>query len=84
MPALRNKIEDINDLSLFFLKLINNENYSKKFLSPNGMVLLKKYLWPGNIRELKNVVERLCLLSSTDEIPNSLISKVISEDNYLH
>ena len=82
MPALRNKIEDINDLSLFFLKLINNENYSKKFLSPNGMVLLKKYLWPGNIRELKNVVERLCLLSSTNEIPNSLISKVISEDNH--
>ena len=47
------------------------------------MLLLKKYLWPGNIRELKNVVERLCLLSSTTEIPNSLISKVLSEDNVL-
>ena len=79
MPALRNKIEDIKDLSLFFLKLINNKNHSEKFLSPNGMLLLKKYLWPGNIRELKNVVERLCLLSSTDEITNRLISKVISE-----
>ena len=83
MPALKDKIDDIINLSLFFLSGVKNDKGIKKSISHNGMLLLKKYLWPGNIRELKNVVERLCLLSSTTEIPNSLISKVLSEDNVL-
>ena len=44
------------------------------------MNLLKEHSWPGNIRELKNVIERICLLSSSEEIQTSLIKEVISED----
>jgi DNA-binding NtrC family response regulator len=49
------------------------------------MNLLKEHSWPGNIRELKNVIERICLLSSSEEIQTSLIKEVISEDRlYIH
>ena len=44
------------------------------------MNLLKEHSWPGNIRELKNIIERICLLSSSEEIQTSLIKEVISED----
>ena len=80
IPALRDRLEDIIELSIFFLNNIKNDNDINKTISSNGILLLKECLWPGNVRELKNVIERLCLLSSTNEIPNSLISKVISED----
>ena len=46
------------------------------------MNLLKDHSWPGNIRELKNVIERLCLLSSTDDISLNLIKEVLSEDRF--
>jgi DNA-binding NtrC family response regulator len=49
------------------------------------MNLLKEHSWPGNIRELKNVIERICLLSSSEEIQTSLIKEVISEDRlFIH
>ena len=44
------------------------------------MSLLKQYLWPGNIREFKNVIDRSCLLSSSDEISSRLISDILSEE----
>ena len=44
------------------------------------MSLLKQYLWPGNIREFKNVIDRLCLLSSSNEISPLLISEILSEE----
>ena len=82
LPSLKDRFEDIPDLTSSFLKA----NYSNTFINRNisyeGMNLLKDHSWPGNIRELKNVIERLCLLSSTDEIPLNLIKEVLSEDRF--
>ena len=82
MPSLKDRFEDIPDLTSAFL----NTNYSKTFINKSisyeGINLLKEHLWPGNIRELKNVIERLCLLSSTEEIPLNLIKEVLSEDRF--
>ena len=82
MPSLKDRFEDIPDLTSAFL----NNNYNNTFINRNisyeGMNLLKEHSWPGNIRELKNVVERLCLLSSTDEINLNLIKEVLSEDMF--
>ena len=44
------------------------------------MMLLKEYEWPGNIREFKNVIDRLCLLSVSEEISSLLITEVLSEE----
>ena len=82
LPSLKDRFEDIPDLTSAFL----NNNYNNTFINRNisyeGMNLLKEHSWPGNIRELKNVVERLCLLSSTDEINLNLIKEVLSEDMF--
>lgn len=69
IPPLRERKEDILPLCEYFIKI-----YNKKFgkdvlaLSKNASQLLLNYHWPGNIRELKNVIERAMILQSSDFI----------------
>ena len=56
---------------------------SKRSISYEGINLLKNYSWPGNIRELKNVIERICLLSSVESVEPTIIEEVLSEDRVL-
>ena len=82
LPSLKNRFEDIPDLSSTFLNTNYKNTFTMRKISYEGMNLLKEYSWPGNIRELKNVIERLCLLSSTEDIPLNLIKEVLSEDRF--
>lgn len=69
IPPLRKRPEDIPLLIEHFIKETIEENQlPPKSFSNQTIELLKYYAWPGNIRELKNVVERLCVLSLDDEI----------------
>lgn len=69
VPALRKRQEDIALLADFFLKKFNAETGRKiKGYTPDATEQLQKYLWPGNIRELKNVVERAVVLCRGTEI----------------
>ena len=60
LPPLRGRVEDVPFLVSHFLKTLNAK-YRKniKRLTPEAMSLLQSYLWPGNIRELRNVLERI-------------------------
>jgi len=80
IPSLKDRLEDISDLTISFLNKYSSDKNIYKFITHEGMNLLKEHSWPGNIRELKNVIERICLLSSSEEIQTSLIKEVISED----
>ena len=80
IPSLKDRFEDISDLTISFLNKYASDKNIHKFITHEGMNLLKEHSWPGNIRELKNVIERICLLSSSEEIQTSLIKEVISED----
>ena len=82
MPSLRDRFEDIPDLTTAFLNSNYKDKHINRLISYEGMNILKEYSWPGNIRELKNVIERLCLLSSTEDIPLNLIKEVLSEDRF--
>ena len=82
LPSLKDRFEDIPDLTSSFLKTNYNNKLINRTISYEGISLLKEYSWPGNIRELKNVIERLCFLSSTEEIPLALIKDVLSEDRF--
>ena len=65
VPALADRPEDIPDLVEKFLKSIAEEQGTKiKTIEPKALVLLQKHTWPGNIRELRNVIERLVILST--------------------
>ena len=63
VPSLINRLDDIPILSQYFVKLICKEQgLEKKEFSKEAFSKLKKYPWTGNVRELRNVVERLMIL----------------------
>lgn len=68
IPALRDRREDIAPLAEFFLDEINRKYSSNAWFSQDVMLYLRGYHWPGNIRELHNVVERAYMLSGRNEI----------------
>jgi DNA-binding NtrC family response regulator len=70
VPPLRERKEDIPLLARYYLAQFATRFKKKvvKSLSPETEELLKSYSWPGNIRELRNLVERLVVLESADEI----------------
>jgi two-component system response regulator AtoC len=71
IPPLRERGEDIPELSAFFLKkYCNKMSKSIAGFSPGAMEAIKHYRWPGNARELENVIERAVILSD-----NALIEK---------
>lgn len=61
IPPLRDHPEDIPILVEYFLQEYSPD--MPKHISPDAMTRLKKYRWPGNIRELKNVIERAVIMS---------------------
>jgi two-component system response regulator HydG len=69
VPALRNRIEDIELFSHFFREQANRE-VSKKidFISPEALSVLKQCYWKGNLRELKNTIRRAVLFAAGNTI----------------
>ena len=66
IPPLREKREDIPLLIEYFTK--NNPSFRNKQFSKEAIKILSEYSWPGNIRELQNILHRILLLSKTDTI----------------
>jgi transcriptional regulator with PAS, ATPase and Fis domain len=58
VPALRDRKEDIPSLAYTFLDELNQQYSRRLAISPDTLACLQRYSWPGNIRELKNVVGR--------------------------
>ncbi len=73
-PSLRDRMEDIQVLATHFLKKYNERlNKAISGISAEGMALLKKYNYPGNVRELENIIERTVALEAGSTIlPESL------------
>ena len=74
IPPLRESQEDFLPLALVLLKMFNQE-LKKNFLgfTPAAAEWLVRYSWPGNIRELKNVIERTMILAPEGEIDASAL-----------
>ncbi|WP_347548467.1 sigma 54-interacting transcriptional regulator [Pseudalkalibacillus hwajinpoensis] len=68
IPSLRERREEILHLSHHFLEDFNREYDTSKTLSIEVLDTLHDYQWPGNIRELKNLIERLVVITSSDQI----------------
>jgi len=68
-PALREKREDIPLLIDYFSKMFAEEdNFKVKAFSPEAMEAMVRYSWKGNVRELRNTVERLLIMTAGDRI----------------
>ncbi len=68
LPALRERREDIPLLAEHFIKGLNGKNSSAKSLPDETVHRLMQYSYPGNVRELKNLIERVFMLSENDVI----------------
>lgn len=79
VPALNNRREDIPLLVNHFAeKIAIEQGTAQKKFSPKAIVLLQEYDWTGNIRELRNVVERLIILGS-DKVTEKDVSLFASK-----
>lgn len=75
LPPLRERNKDILLLSKFFIdKFCDDNKIETKSLSKNAQQKLLSYSWPGNIRELKSVIELGLVMSSTNEIDSADLS----------
>jgi two-component system response regulator HydG len=76
LPPLRERKEDIPLLVVYFLKRLSEKfRQPVKKIDKSGMELLKNYHWPGNIRELENLLERLYVIASELQIETNLIAQ---------
>lgn len=81
IPPLRERGNDIELLVKYFLKNYQNPNYQPiTTINDDVMEIFYYYNWPGNIRELENVIERVCILTtngilSKDVLPSALVKK---------
>lgn len=81
VPALRERAEDVPLLVKHFLNQLSRENNLRpRQMTPAALDILKRYRWRGNIRELRNTVERLIIMTAGDaidvaDLPESLRSE---------
>ena len=74
VPALRERTEDVRPLSEYFLEeFCARNNFKPKSFAPEVFDELEDYSWPGNIRELRNTVERMAILSRGSVIDASAV-----------
>ena len=71
IPPLHEREEDIPLLAEYFLSQLNEKYHTQKVLSPQILKKFIDYNWPGNVRQLKNIVERLILVSPGDVLKDS-------------
>ena len=69
VPTLRERIEDVPQLARHFLEHACRRNRVRvKSIAPDGLARLTRHRWPGNIRELRNAMERVAILVSGDTV----------------
>ena len=75
VPPLRERREDIPALVRHFMKThVEEQGLRMKEVSPEAMAVFQQYEWPGNIRELRNLIERLMIMVPGDAITTSDLS----------
>ncbi len=79
VPPLRERKEDIPDLLRHFVGKISQEYGRNIGISKTAMAMLTRYDWPGNVREMENLIERLVIMADGDEIEASLLPSFLSE-----
>jgi two-component system response regulator AtoC len=76
MPPLRERRADIEELAAYFLEHYNRKyNCKAKPLSNELTSVFQKYHWPGNIRELENLIKRYVILGNEDVIAADLVAR---------
>ena len=78
LPPLRERIDDVADLVQHFLNAAQREGEPPKSVSPEAIRLMQNYNWPGNIRELENLVRRLSALYADEMISAEIVQNELN------
>lgn len=81
IPPLRHRKRDINSYAKMFLAEFSSKQGSHLKLSAEATKKLENYDWPGNIRELRNVMQRLVVLASGKVINGNFLSRVLAVES---
>lgn len=83
LPALRDRREDILPLAQHFIRKYSEENGRNisENMSPQVLSLLEGYYYPGNVRELENIIERAVVIAQTDEITVECLRPEVRDPN---
>ena len=76
-PALRERVDDIQLLSAFFLARAERDAGLQRIVTKEAEQLFRNYSWPGNVRQLENVVKRLSLTARASEITLTEVEQVL-------
>ncbi|MDB2407626.1 sigma-54 dependent transcriptional regulator [Jannaschia sp.] len=76
VPALRERVDDIPLLAMHFLSRAEREGGALRRFSTDAMGLIRSHPWPGNVRQLENIVRRLVATSPAEEIARSEVEAV--------
>ena len=84
IPALRERMEDLDGFIDYYLQMFNEKYHKDHVVSYEARQMMKRYSWPGNLRELSNIMEKLVVLSRQKEIqakdlPNSIFDLMHGE-----
>lgn len=77
VPALSERMEDIESIAFHFLRYFNTKYEMDKYFSEEALELLRAYHWPGNVRELQNIVERVVVTVNETLISSEHITSVL-------
>jgi DNA-binding NtrC family response regulator len=81
LPALRDRLQDVPELLRHYIDFYcAQENYPYRSFSIAAQNRLLHYTWPGNILELRNLVQRLLILSTSDEINTEEVENALNDD----
>lgn len=81
VPPLRERKEDIALLANFFFKKYSLQFGLQKSFTPEAIDLLKSYSWPGNIRQLENIIQRAIIFSDSFVIDCDQIKKLLLSES---
>lgn len=84
LPPLRERREDIEVLSQHFLAQAVEDGLPRRQLTPNAVAALESRNWRGNVRELRNVIYRLALMSRDDAIDAVSLTDILGEEAPAH
>ena len=79
VPSLRERVEDIPLLAEYFLARIEREGAQLRKLSDGALELARSYSWPGNVRQLENIIRRLVATSVETEIQKSEMNMALGD-----
>lgn len=84
LPPLRDRREDILPLAQHFIQKYNEENSRKisETFAPEVLSLLESYFFPGNVRELENIIERAVVIAPTDEITLECLTPEVRDPDH--